>query len=124
MANDLADSLKKTNDVKIKIIKLDSASGNLNSQGFNSILSSLMQDNSQIKNIERMNDYYKFVVNVDDGEFQDNIDNEEEESQLEYDMISNNKLIDKKNLVQQISVTEFLNAQRENDDEAEKLIIF
>ena len=132
VASDLEDSLKKSTasnseltDVKIKIIKLDSASSELNSQGFNSILSSLMQDNSQIKNIERMNDNYKFVVNAYDGEFQDEIDNEEEETQFGYDMIASSKHINKnKNLVQQISVSEFLNAQKENDDELEKLIIF
>lgn len=107
---------------KIKVIKLDPNNPNLDSDDFSTLLSSLMKDSADSKNIERIKSNYNYVYDKaqDATDFEDNTQIEVQQK------ISSNKNDNVK--VEHIDLANWLNSkessQNSAEDDADSLIIY
>ncbi len=103
-------------NMKIKIVKIDSNSKDIEKDDFNSIISSILTDNPDRKKVERMNANYNFLHD-EQREF-DYITKQDHDFNKEKD-----EIIDKNYIFQHVSVKDFLD-KRKKKDESDNLIVF
>lgn len=103
----------KGQKVKIKIIKIDSKGKNVDSDDLNSIFSSLLKENSEIKKYEKLDTNYNYIYDSSKD-----IEEDEEVSYASDSTIEKNTFI----TTEHINVEHWLNQNKNDEEETEQLI--